>query len=57
VTLGDLAIGGAPAAEEGEAPRFATIGVRRAGKRDDVSVPIEEAGSTVGAGTRGRAAR
>jgi pilus assembly protein CpaB len=57
VTLGDLAISGAPAAEEGEAPRFVTIGVRRAGKRDDVSVPIEESGSTVGAGTRGRAAR
>ncbi len=57
VTLGDLANGGAPAAEEGEAPRFATIGVRRAGKRDDVSVPIEDANSTVGAAARGRAAR
>jgi pilus assembly protein CpaB len=56
VTLGDLAVGGAPA-EEGEAPRFTTIGVRRAGKRDDVSVPIEDSGSTVGAGARGRAAR
>jgi pilus assembly protein CpaB len=58
VTLSDLAIGGgAPVAEEGEAPRFVTIGVRRAGKRDDVSVPIEDSGSTVGAGARGRAAR
>jgi pilus assembly protein CpaB len=57
VTLGDLANGGAPVAEEGEAPRFATIGVRRAGKRDDVSVPIEDANSTVGAAARGRAAR
>ena len=57
VTLGDLANGGAPAAEEGEAPKFATIGVRRAGKRDDVSVPIEDANSTVGAAARGRAAR
>jgi pilus assembly protein CpaB len=57
VTLGDLTNGGPPAVEEGEAPRFATIGVRRAGKRDDVSVPIEDSGSTVGAGTRGRAAR
>jgi pilus assembly protein CpaB len=56
VMLGDLANGGAAAVEEGEAPRFATIGVRRAGKRDDVSVPIEGANSTVGAATRGRAA-
>jgi pilus assembly protein CpaB len=57
VTLGDLTNGGAPAVEEGEAPRFATIGVRRAGKRDDVSVPIEDVNSTVGTGARGRAAR
>jgi pilus assembly protein CpaB len=57
VTLSDLANGAAPAVEEGEAPRFATIGVRRAGKRDDVSVPIEDANSTVGAAARGRAAR
>ncbi len=57
VTLGDLSNGGAPAVEEGEAPRFATIGVRRAGKRDDVSVPIEDSNSTVGAAARGRAAR
>jgi pilus assembly protein CpaB len=57
VTLGDLMNGGAPQAEEGETPRFSTIGVRRAGKRDDVSVPIEDAGSTIGANTRGRAAR
>jgi pilus assembly protein CpaB len=56
VTLGDLANGGAQPVEEGEAPRFATIGVRRAGKRDDVSVPIEDAGSTVGA-ARGRVPR
>lgn len=58
VTLGDLSNGGAPvAAEEGEAPRFVTIGVRRAGKRDDISVPIEDMSSTVGAATRGRAAQ
>jgi pilus assembly protein CpaB len=57
VTLGDLTNGSAVAAEEGEVPRYATVGVRRAGKRDDVSVPIEDAGSTVGAGARGRAAR
>jgi pilus assembly protein CpaB len=56
VTLGDLSNGGAQPVEEGETPRFATIGVRRAGKRDDVSVPIEDAGSTVGA-ARGRVAR
>src|SRR5262245_45307333 len=56
VTLGDLTNGGVQQAEEGEKPRFATIGVRRAGKRDDVSVPIEDAGSTVGA-ARGRVAR
>jgi hypothetical protein len=31
--------------------------VTRASKRDDVSVPIEDANSTVGAATRGRAAR
>ena len=49
--------GGAAAAEEGEAPKYATIRVRRAGKRDDVSVPIEDANSTIGAATRGRAAR
>jgi pilus assembly protein CpaB len=60
VTLGDLTNGGVPVADEGEAPapRFATIGVRRAGKRDDVSVPIEDAGSTVGGtAARGRTAR
>ena len=57
VLLGDLSNGGTPAAEQGEVPRFANIGVRRAGRRDDVSVPIEDANSTVGAATRGRAAR
>jgi pilus assembly protein CpaB len=57
VTLGDLTNGGATAVEEGEAPRYATIRVRRASKRDDVSVPIEDASSTVGAASRGRAAR
>jgi len=56
VTLGDLTNGGAQPVEEGETRRFTTIGVRRAGKRDDVSVPIEDAGSTVGA-ARGRGAR
>jgi pilus assembly protein CpaB len=58
VTLGDLSNGGAPAVtDQGEAPRFVTIGVRRAGKRDDVSVPIEDASSTVGTAARGRAVR
>ena len=57
VTLGDLGQRRCAAVEEGETPRFATIGVRRAGKRDDVSVPIEDAGSTVGAAARGRAAQ
>jgi hypothetical protein len=56
VTLGDLA-NGTPVLEEGETPRFSTIGVRRAGKRDDVSVPIEDANSTIGAAARGRGAR
>ena len=45
VTLGDLLGNTTPAATES---RFATIGVRRAGKRDDVSVPIEEIETTVG---------
>ncbi|MCC6890883.1 MAG: Flp pilus assembly protein CpaB [Hyphomicrobiales bacterium] len=58
VTLGDLINGGVPiTADEQETPRFVTIGVRRAGKRDDVSVPIEEVPSTVGMAARGRAAR
>jgi pilus assembly protein CpaB len=57
VTLGDLSNGGAPAVEEGEAPKYATVRVRRASKRDDVSVPVEDVNSTVGAATRGRAAR
>ena len=57
VTLGDLANGEAAAAEEGEAAKYVTIGVRRAGKRDDVSVPIEDENSTVGAAARGRAVR
>jgi pilus assembly protein CpaB len=58
VTLGDLANGGGtPAVEEGETPKYVTVRVQRASKRDDVSVPIEDANSTVGAATRGRAAR
>jgi pilus assembly protein CpaB len=57
VTLVDLTNGNAPgAADEGEPPRFKTIGVRRASKRDDVSVPVEDLNSTVGAAARGRAA-
>jgi pilus assembly protein CpaB len=55
VTLGDLLGGGAPAVEE--TSRFATVGIRRAGKRDDVSVPMEEPAATVGANGRGRGAR
>jgi pilus assembly protein CpaB len=58
VTLSDLVIGAPGAAvETGETPKFVTVGVRRAGKRDDVSVPTEEAGSTVGVGARERTAR
>jgi pilus assembly protein CpaB len=56
VTLGDLA-NGTPVLEAGETPRFSTIGVRRAGKRDDVSVPIEDVNSTIGAAVRGHGAR
>jgi pilus assembly protein CpaB len=55
VTLSDLANGAA--LEVGETPRYATVGVRRAGKRDDVSVPVEDSSSTVGAAARGRADR
>ena len=50
VTIGDLLGSSAPAAPES---RFATIGVRRAGKRDDVSVPMEDSDATVGAAVRG----
>jgi pilus assembly protein CpaB len=56
VTMSDLSNGGAPQLEQGDAPRFTNVGVRRAGKRDDVSVPVEDADSTMGAGARGRAA-
>jgi pilus assembly protein CpaB len=56
VTLGDLA-NGTPAVEEGETAKYVTVRVTRASKRDDVSVPIEDANSTVGAAARGRAAR
>jgi pilus assembly protein CpaB len=56
VTISDLGYSNTPVqAEPEEQPRFATIGVRRAGKRDDVSVPMEDALSTVGTGARGRA--
>lgn len=50
VTLSDLANSGGPAtlADDREAPRFATVGVRRAGRRDDVSVPVEDTDATVG---------
>jgi pilus assembly protein CpaB len=51
VTLGDLFGTSATATPES---RFATIGVRRAGKRDDVSVPMEDIDSTVGTSARGR---
>jgi len=51
VTLGDLLGNSAPVAPES---KFATIGVRRAGKRDDVSVPMEDSDTTVGAAARGR---
>lgn len=54
VTLGDLLGNSAPVQPES---RYATVGVRRAGKRDDVSVPMEDAGTTVGAGARGRGAQ
>jgi hypothetical protein len=48
VTLTDLLQGGGSPNLAEEAPRFATVGVRRAGRRDDVSVPVEDAGATVG---------
>jgi pilus assembly protein CpaB len=51
VTMGDLLGSSAPVVQDS---RFATIGVRRAGKRDDVSVPMEDAGTTIGSGTRGK---
>jgi pilus assembly protein CpaB len=58
VTLGDLSNGMlSAAADEQVAPRFRSVGIRRAGKRDDVSVPIEDADSTIGAAARERAAQ
>jgi pilus assembly protein CpaB len=50
VTLSDLVNTGGPAtlADVREVPRFATVGVRRAGRRDDVSVPVEDVDATVG---------
>jgi pilus assembly protein CpaB len=55
VTLGDLSNGVPSAADQHEAPRFRSVGIRRGGKRDDVSVPIEGAGTTVGTAARGLA--
>src|SRR5262245_20057245 len=53
VTLGDLSNGMPSAAvNERETQRFRSVGVRRGGKRDDVSVPIEDAHATVGAAAR-----
>jgi pilus assembly protein CpaB len=49
MTVSDLLNGGTARQTE-EAPRFATVGVRRAGRRDDVNVPVEDVGATVGAG-------
>ncbi len=51
ITLSDLT-NGSPrtVAENSGSPRAVTIGVRRAGKRDDVSVPSETMDSTVGTG-------
>jgi pilus assembly protein CpaB len=58
VTISDLGYTAAPVVvveEREEQPRFATIGVRRAGKKEDVSVPMEDALATVGAAAaRGR---
>jgi pilus assembly protein CpaB len=54
VTMGDLLGTSAPAAAPES--KFATIGVRRGSKRDDVSVPMEEY-STVGAAVRGHGQR
>ena len=50
VTLSDLVNSGGPATLDDvrEVPRFATVGVRRAGRRDDVSVPVEDVDATVG---------
>jgi pilus assembly protein CpaB len=49
VTMGDL-FGAPPPAPES---KFATIGVRRAGTRSDVSVPMEDNDVTIGAAGRG----
>lgn len=55
VTLSDLTNGGArPVADGGATSRTVSIGIRRAGKRFDVSVPTEGGGSTVGEGARER---
>ncbi len=48
VTLTDLAGGAAPtAAAPAQESRFITVGVRRAGKREDYSVPTERAAAAV----------
>jgi pilus assembly protein CpaB len=55
ISLGDLANGTAPAAQD---TRFATIGVRRATKQEDYSVPTEESdGGKLATTGRGRADR
>jgi pilus assembly protein CpaB len=51
ISLGDLANGNAPAAQD---TRFTTVGVRRAGKRDDYSVPTEDGDTTALASTERR---
>jgi pilus assembly protein CpaB len=56
ISLGDLVNGGVAAAQPDT--RFATIGVLRATKREDYSVPTEEGGGTAVATTgRGRTDR
>jgi len=54
VTMGDLLGTSAPIAAPES--KFATIGVRRGSKRDDISVPMEDYG-TVGAAVRGHGQR
>jgi pilus assembly protein CpaB len=52
ITLSDLVTGQAP-----KDTRFATIGVWRAARKDDYSVPTEAGESTIGAGARGEKGR
>jgi pilus assembly protein CpaB len=54
ITLSDLVNGHAPVQQD---IRFATVGVRRAAKRDDYSVPTEQQSPTLASSERRRAVR